>query len=263
MMIIGLGDVHGHWREAYALVVAACAKASVSMEDLDAILQVGDAEPQRNQTEADQVVGPAKYRKLGDFHEVVSGDLVFPVPVFFIAGNHEPFAALDADGGRATGGGDWGPNVVYLGRAGKFDVAGVKVAFLSGIYGESTFHRAEEGSLQARAGRHATHYLPAELAAVRTTMAAGVDVLVTHDWPTGVTEAGCFEPVGDERVRALIDDYGPMLSLHGHMHRPASVVLGRTQVECLAIVGYHSGDPMAAVGLWDIDPVRREVTRIV
>ncbi|MCL2668385.1 MAG: hypothetical protein FWF02_11890, partial [Micrococcales bacterium] len=61
----------------------------------------------------------------------------------------------------------------------------------------------------------------------------------------------------------LVDDFAPLLSLHGHMHVPGSAVLGQTQVAGLAIVGRRSGDPMAAVGLWDVDLVRRTVHRLV
>lgn len=93
-------------------------------------------------------------------------------------------------------------------------------------------------------------------------MDAGVDVLITHDWPSGIAEAGRFGPIGDDRVRALIDDYQPIMSLHGHMHTRASAVLGATQVSCLAIVGYH-GDPMSAVGLWDVGTGTRTAVRIV
>jgi Icc-related predicted phosphoesterase len=143
------------------------------------------------------------------------------------------------------------------------EIAGLRVGFLSGIYGEGTFRRAQEGILRFRAGKHATHYLPSELGVARAAMASGVDVLLTHDWPTGVADVGHFGPTGDERVRGLIEDYQPILSLHGHMHRPASAVIGATQVECLAIVGYHSGDPMAAVGLWHIDADARAATRVV
>jgi hypothetical protein len=67
---------------------------------------------------------------------------------------------------------------------------------------------------------------------------------------------------GDKNVRALIDRYQPLLSLHGHMHRPESALVGRTRVECLAIVGYRSGDPLAAVGIWDVDTDRGTVRRL-
>jgi hypothetical protein len=83
----------------------------VESSGLAAIFQVGDAEPQRTEGEAAQVPGPAKYRKLGDFAEVVSGEIAVPVPLYFIAGNHQPFGTLDADGGLVEGRGQWGPNV--------------------------------------------------------------------------------------------------------------------------------------------------------
>jgi hypothetical protein len=254
--------VHGRWREALALVDAACAKAGVAASELSAILQVGDAEPQRTQAEADLVPGPAKYRKLGDFHEVVDGEIVFPAPLYFIAGNHDPFPALDANGGLVGGGGVWGPNVTYLGRAGIAEIDGLKVAFLSGIHGARTFREAGEGKARAAVGKRAGHYTPAELAAAGEALAQGALVLIAHDWPTGVSEVSRFGVTGDENIRALIEEGQPLLSLHGHMHRPESAVIGETRVECLAIVGYHSGDPLSAVGLWDIDPAGRAVRRL-
>ncbi|MDR1185976.1 MAG: metallophosphoesterase [Bifidobacteriaceae bacterium] len=263
MLIAGIGDVHGHWRQALALVESACAKAGVAPTDLSAILQVGDAEAQRTEAEAEQVPGPPKYRKLGDFHEVMSGEIVFPVPLCFIAGNHEPFPALDADGGLSAGAGQWGPNVTYLGRAGVVDIEGLRVAFLSGIYGERTFRWAAAGEPRAAGGKRAGHYTPDELDKVREALAEGADLLITHDWPYGVADRSRFGVPGDQNVRALIDQYQPLASLHGHMHRPCSAVFGKTQVECLAIVGYHSGDPLSAVGVWDVDPAARTIGRIV
>jgi hypothetical protein len=263
MLIAGLGDVHGRWREALALVDAACAQAGVAATELRAILQVGDAELQRSQAEADLVPGPAKCRELGDFPEVVDGEIVFPAPLYFIAGNHDPLPALDANGGLVGGGGVWGPNVTYLGRAGMVEIDGLKLAFLSGIHGERTFREAWEGKPRAAAGKRAGHYTPTELAVARGALAQGALVLVTHDWPTGLSGFSRFGVTGDVNVRTLIDKHQPLLSLHGHMHRPDSAILGETQVECLAIVGYHSGDPLSAVGLWEIDPVARTARRLV
>jgi hypothetical protein len=262
MLIAGIGDIHGRWGEACALLAAACAKAGVDPDSLGGAVQVGDAEPQRTPAEADQVPGPAKYRKLGDFHEVLEGAVVFPAPVYFIAGNHEPFPALDGDGGVSAGHGAWGSNVMYLGRAGLVEISGVRVAFLSGIHGERTFREASDGKPRPPAGKRAGHYTPDELAAARQALATGAHVLVTHDWPTGVLEASRFGVTGDPDVRALIDQHQPLLSLHGHMHRPASAVFGRTQVECLAITGYRAGDPLSAVGIWDIDPAAGAATRL-
>ena len=261
MIIAGLGDVHGKWREAMALVETACAQAGIQASELAFILQVGDAEALRDEADAGQVIGPAKYRKLGDFPEVISGDIVVPAPLYFIAGNHEPYAALDADGGLVEGAGMWGPGVTYLGRSGVVEIAGLRVGFLSGIFGEHAYRLSEADSLKRRLGRQAAHYTAQELDKLRVALNAGVDILVTHDWPTDVAEAGHFGPPGDVRIRKLIEGYKPILSLHGHMHTPASAVIGDTQVECLAIVGFH-GDPMAAVGIWSLGREERTAEKL-
>jgi len=263
MLIAALGDVHGHWGEAAALVETACAAGGVAPADLTAILQVGDAEALRSEAEIDQVPGPSKYRKLGDFVDVVTGNVVIPAPLYFIAGNHEPFAALDADGGLLEGHGQMGPNVTYLGRAGLVTIGGLRVGFLSGIWGESTYQRAQDNRLKFRDGRHASHYLPSELADARKAMGGGVDVFLAHDWPTGITGADIPDLRGDEHIQAIIDDFQPMLSLHGHMHMPASATFGNTHVTCLARVGDRHGNPMAAVGLWDINTGARIAKRLV
>jgi len=227
------------------------------------ILQTGDAEPLRSEAEVGQVPGPAKYRRLGDFPDVISGAITMPAPVYFIAGNHEPFAALDADGGLVTGHGEWGPSVSYLGRAGAVTIDGLKIGFLSGIYGESTYLRSEDGSLRRRTGKHASHYTAQEYEQVQAAVHEGIDVLVTHDWPSGITdETGHYGEIGDPRVRTLIESSGAMLSLHGHMHIARRALISRTQVACLAIVGGSSSDPLAAVGIWNIDHAGRSAGRL-
>jgi hypothetical protein len=76
-----------------------------------------------------------------------------------------------------------------LGRAGLAEIDGLRVGFLSGVYGGGTFRRAADGRLQHRVGKHVTYYLPSELEAVRAAMADGVDVLLTHEWaPAGLGE---------------------------------------------------------------------------
>jgi hypothetical protein len=254
MLIAGLGDVHGRWREAFALVEAACAQAGVAPAELAAVFQVGDAEPQRTQQETDQVPVPAKYRKLGDCGELVRGELAVPAPVWFIAGNHEPFEALDRQGP-----GPWAPGLTYLGRSGRVTIGGLDVAFLSGVYGESTFRASAATGQRPSRGRPGGHYTAAELATVRAALADGgrPDLLITHAWPAGLG------PAGDQRVRDLIDAYQPVLTLHGHHHVPHAATLGATTTACLAIVGYRYGNPLAAVGLWDIDPTAKTVQRLL
>jgi hypothetical protein len=79
--------------------------------------------------------------------------------------------------------------------------------------------------------------------------------------PACARRAGSASPA-TPNIRALIDQHRRLLSLHGHMHRPASAIFGRTQVECLAITGYRTGDPLSAVGIWDINPAAGAATRL-
>ncbi|MCL2788119.1 MAG: hypothetical protein FWD59_06445 [Micrococcales bacterium] len=57
--------------------------------ELATVFRVGDAEPQRDVDEVGQGPGPAKHRKLGECAEVVSGSVIVPAPLRFIAGKRE------------------------------------------------------------------------------------------------------------------------------------------------------------------------------
>ncbi|MCL2422796.1 MAG: metallophosphoesterase [Micrococcales bacterium] len=260
MIIAALGDVHGQWRDAVVLVEQACAVAGVSPGDLDAIFQVGDAEALRCEDEVPQVPGPAKYRKLGDYPQVLDGTVVLPAPLFFVAGNHEPFVALDDDGGLVTGHGRWGPQVTYLGRAGAVDVAGLRVGFLSGIWNEHV--SSPDTKNPQRTGRAAAYYTSTELdTTVRATRQGRFDVLITHDWPSGLS-TDRWDQVGDTQVRHLVETSRATLSLHGHMHVAHRAQVSGTEVACLAKVGYRR-NPLDAVGIWQITPGESPAQRLV
>lgn len=252
MFIAALGDVHGEWGQAVTLVAWACAEVGIATSDLAAIFQVGDAEALRSEDEVAQVPGPSKYRKLGDFPQVLDGTITVPAPLFFIAGNHEPFAALDADGGLAAGRGRWGPGVTYLGRAGATTIDGLRVGFLSGIWGE---RRSEpQPKPRRRTGREAAYYTASELATtLRATEQGRFDVLITHDWPTGLP-VDRADTVGDTHVRRLVETSRATLSLHGHLHRRHRDQIGATEVACLAKVGRRDQNPLDAVGIWQVTP---------
>ena len=62
---LAIGDVHGHW----GCVIEAIALAEAILGKLpDLVLQVGDAEPHRNEEDLAGCHTPKKYRSLGDFH---------------------------------------------------------------------------------------------------------------------------------------------------------------------------------------------------
>lgn len=69
-----------------------------------------------------------------------------------------------------------------------------------------------------------------------------VDVLMTHDWPSGIADAnarGEFDrvrPFGNDRCRMLLEELRPSLMLCGHMHQAHTAVVGPSAVRCLAKV---------------------------
>ncbi len=99
----------------------------------DFVLAVGDVEPNRGYEDHLGVVGPPRYRKVGDFSRVASGDITLGAPLYFIAGNHDPYPALDQ-----AGAGEWAPGVWWLGRWGITKFQDINVGFLSDIYSHPT-----------------------------------------------------------------------------------------------------------------------------
>jgi len=76
------------------------------------------------------MAAPAKHRRLGDFNRVVAGELVLPIPMYFIGGNHEPWGWLEQ---HAETGFQLCPNLHFLSRTGVSIIGPLRVAHLSGI----------------------------------------------------------------------------------------------------------------------------------
>jgi predicted phosphodiesterase len=219
---MALGDVHGAFRRAAAL--AETARTDLGGR-LDVILSVGDLEANRNARDAAGVAtGKGHRRWVGEFPKVLNGDIEFPSPLYFIGGDHEPWATLDS-----RGPGEIYPGFHFLGRAGVRDVMGLRVGFLSGVRGE-----ASEGELFSRYGRdERACYVEIELVALSRSLNkhGEVDVLLTHDWA-----AGADPDRGSDDVRALLDNAHIDLHLCGHQHQRLSTIIEGTRVEALSDV---------------------------
>ena len=120
-----VGDIHGRF-ESLAEVLK---EAGRRWGSFDFVLAVGDVEPNRDRRDQVGVVVPARHQKMGDFPRVVSGEIILDAPLYFIAGNHDPYPMLDR-----AGPGEWAPGVWWLGRWGVTTISDVTIGFLSGIY---------------------------------------------------------------------------------------------------------------------------------
>lgn len=216
-VIAVVGDVHGRWAELAAQLEIACSFLEEG-ERLDAILQVGDAEATRDEQQLQEVFAKPDRHRLGDFHRVVSGEIALPSPFFFIGGNHEPWRSLDANGGEVRGGAPIARDVRFLGRSGAVQVAGMTVAFLSGIRRPSgpTLQTAAEREALGSTCEHG-YYVQDE--ADELGRVPHADLLLTHDWPTGSGFVHKTAPAGDDVVADAVRRLRPIASFHGHMHR--------------------------------------------
>ena len=220
---LAIGDVHGQW---HCVIDAIESATGILGHTPDMVLQVGDAEALRNEADLETVHVPAKYRSMGTFSALAPGDLA--CPVYFIGGNHEPYEMLDtAEMDSLSVPIPWGSNVFYLGRAGATELHGLNIAWLSGI------ERSEMLPVRNTGKKERTYYLKneVEFAKRKGMMLGDIDIVITHDWPSGIRDGK-----GTELIRGITELLQPQLHVCGHMHSYHEAIVGKTAVHALNAV---------------------------
>lgn len=219
-----VGDVHGRMRRMVQLLQDWSRRAH---RPLAFVLQVGDFEPHRHEADLATMAAPAKYKHLGDFPEFHSRRARFPWPLYFIGGNHEPYGFLDS----APEGFELTPHCRYLGRVGAQETHGLRVVGLSGIHEPETFRQPRPSVEQLGAVSPKAFASFNEADVDRALALERADVLLVHEWPSGVVDAAdagdfeqqrrsmSYDTVGNEYARLLVEALQPRLVLCGHMHK--------------------------------------------
>lgn len=230
-----VGDVHG---DCAAMVRALDALVAVH-GPVDFILAVGDTEFNRTAEDSSGVYGPAHWRRVGDFPAIIDGSIRLPAPMYFIGGNHDPYPALDAHGPGVWATTPNGHAVTFMGRSGVAIIADLRVAFLSGIYS----CKVSEAIGRPRVSKKdRTYWTRSEVEAIYEAAVDQVDILITHDWPSGLGTDRRGDSCGHPTNRALVDGLRPQLHVCGHMHHSVAGRIGETNVVALN----HSGRPGTA-----------------
>lgn len=175
------------------------------------------------------------------------------ITLYWVDGNHEFHPGID-EWVDATGGSPWSdkryPNIVHLPRGFRWEWWGQTWLALGGAHSVDRHLRTEGRSWWSR-----EHISEDEIA--RAISGGGVDVMVTHDCPTGVAIPGILDdpqldslnsgwPVDQlraavahrKKLRRVCDEVRPQFLFHGHYHR-----------RYVGVLRYPDGTTTKVVGL--------------
>jgi lariat debranching enzyme len=110
-------------------------------QKVDLLIICGDFQSIRNNVDMDCMACPAKFRKMGTFHEYYSGKRIAPIPTIFVGGNHEASNYL----WELYHGGWVCHNIYFMGHCGVVHFGGLRIGGLSGIYKEHHYQSGKSG----------------------------------------------------------------------------------------------------------------------
>eukprot|EP01006_Ploeotia_vitrea_P018101 TRINITY_DN49367_c0_g1_i1.p1 TRINITY_DN49367_c0_g1~~TRINITY_DN49367_c0_g1_i1.p1 ORF type:complete len:318 (-),score=40.04 TRINITY_DN49367_c0_g1_i1:234-1187(-) len=274
--IASVGDVHGRFNAFISLLQQ---WEQQHHKKIDMVIQVGDIEPHRDAEDLKTMACPAKKRQLGDFHEVYSGAVKIPWPTLFIGGNHECYGHLEED----PNGFELCPNLYYMGRyslvhINHADYPPLAVGGLSGIYRVEQYNRERPPIhlLPYKSNRDWIGFTCGDVACLKSVAedeceGGKLDILVTHDWPSGVCndravlgpKADSNRPIGNDAARELLDTLRPTLMLCGHMHTPFRTVVAHPNVETATQVCCLGKVPMqSSIAVFELNQADKTFTEL-
>lgn len=241
MNIAVVGDVHGHVLLMYAIL----GKWQIeSDQTIDLILQCGDMGAFLSTSQLDRAT---TRRKADDPEELgfaqfaganPPATLLDPrPPLVFIPGNHEDFSFLAkcdeavspieaiypvSEDGKISA-----LRSSRIWTVGEGDER-VRIAGISGIAGGS--HKKS---------RHPRYHLSdADSLELALTGTGNIDILISHDGPTGLFVEGRLRGAGSSALRLVIREAQPTLAFFAHYDTPGEWQIGATRVLAMNKCGY-------------------------
>lgn len=223
------GCTHGELEKTYDTIKEIEEKDG---RKVDLLLCCGDFQSTRNLSDLACMACPDKYKEMCSFYKYYSGEAIAPLLTIFIGGNHEATNYLQ----ELAYGGWVAPNIYYLGYAGVVNVNGVRIGGLSGIFkGFDYLHgHHERPPYDQSTMRSAYHIRNVEVFRLKQLAADPPQVLMSHDWPRGVTKFGNTErllrykkhfreEVAEDRLgsgptREILDTVQPEFWFAAHLH---------------------------------------------
>lgn len=165
---------------------------------IDLVLCCGDFQCCRNLADLQSMSVPSKYTKLHNFYEYYSGSKHAPVLTIFIGGNHENSNYLT----ELYLGGYIAHNIYYAGYSNVLSYGGHTISCISGIYKPNDYMNGYCESIPfnettKRSIYHTRAYQFDKFDILHrynnlstTTVPLFIDIMLSHDWPNGITPYG-------------------------------------------------------------------------
>ncbi|CAI5744671.1 unnamed protein product [Peronospora destructor] len=184
-----VGCAHGMLDDIYATVNFV--NEMDPSKPVELLLCCGDFECMRNLRDLETLACPTKYRALHAFHRYYTQAKLAPILTVFIGGNHEASGYLQ----ELHYGGWVAPNIFYLGAAGAINVAGLRIAGLSGIYKQQHYTAGRFEAMPFDNNTIRSVYHVRELEVFQLSHLQQVDktplgAFLSHDWPRGIEQHG-------------------------------------------------------------------------
>ncbi|VEN49159.1 unnamed protein product [Callosobruchus maculatus] len=184
MKIAIVGCAHGELENIYDTLQAYEKTENIKV---DLMICCGDFQASRNKEDLQCMAVPPKYAQICTFYKYYSGELKAPVLTIFIGGNHEASNYLQ----ELPYGGWVAPNIFYMGYAGVINIAGLRIAGLSGIYKGRDYMKGHFEKVPYDENSKRSVYHVRNLEVFRLKQLSGkIDVFLSHDWPSDIYNFG-------------------------------------------------------------------------
>ncbi|XP_058790851.1 lariat debranching enzyme A [Phymastichus coffea] len=228
MRIAVEGCAHGELEIIYNIILESEKKDG---KKVDLLLCCGDFQSTRNWKDLRCMNVPDKYKDMGTFYKYYTGEKVAPCLTIFIGGNHEASNYLQ----ELAYGGWVAPNIYYLGYAGVINVAGIRIAGMSGIFKSHDYYKGhyEYPPYNDQSIRSCYHVRNLEVFRLKQ-LSGNIDAFMSHDWPTEITDYGNVKALlrqksffsediqnktlGNPRAMELLKKHYPSYWFSAHLH---------------------------------------------
>jgi len=209
-----VGDVHGNLRHFQRL--------TSKLQNIKAFIQVGDFELYHNIDAVKQDKYAFKHKHVAEevIHRIMNDLLpTFPVPIFFIKGNHDDYDHLTSEKLKQA-------NIHFLEQGTIHNISGVTIACLGGIYSPIRSNRKTKDLT----GRDRRFFTKEEIQQLYTQNNKNIDIFISHQASTGILPNRKFQEEGIEILTQVLEALKPTFYIHGHHHKNYETRYKKTKV---------------------------------